>query len=173
MKFLQRHHPLPVVAQSPLQFKSWTQVTDPGEGGAPEAKKEKKRLFRKVTATRAGCCQEPSEVTSAPVRSGHPELRGDSVMSDLTGQRTAAVEREGYSEGSKLIDSLCSDLEPRDRAELEGEGRSGQACVNWEPLRHLCRLAGRACGGVGGSGGTVSLQVPLPRLPTRAKPAIP
>ena len=50
-------------------------------------------------------------------------------------------------EGSKLVDSLCSDPEPRDGAELGGEGRSGQACVNWELLARLCRLAGRACGG--------------------------
>lgn len=63
------------------------------------------------------------------------------------GQPTAAVQRDRCGEGSKLIDSLCSDPEPRDGAELGGEGRSGQACVSWELLSHLCWLAGRACGG--------------------------
>ena len=63
------------------------------------------------------------------------------------GQPTAAVQMDRYGKGSKLIDSLCSDPEPRDGAELGGEGRSGQICVNWELLTRLCRLAGRACGG--------------------------
>lgn len=34
---------------------------------------------------RAGCCQEPSEVTSGAIRSGHPALRGDSVVHNLMG----------------------------------------------------------------------------------------
>lgn len=45
-------------------FKSQTQIHRPGgKGEVPETRK--KRLFRKeVRAVRAGCCQEPSEVTS-------------------------------------------------------------------------------------------------------------
>lgn len=70
---------------------------------------------------RAGCCQEPSEVTSGAIRSGHPALRGDSVVHRLSaGQPTGGCAEGRCSEGSKLIDSLCSD---------RGAQRRGQS---WE-----------------------------------------